>query len=876
VGLGLVLLLPAPLRAAVISRNPGAHRPHVIYVSPDGRDSNPGTASRPLRTLSRAQAVVRKLIPQMRADVDVYLESGFYRLATPLRFGVADSGTGGHDVVWSSVPGQTAVIAGSKRIAGWKQSGERRGVWVARVPKTLNFAQLYVNGVRAWDTFGAIPVRLRETPTGYIASSSIMASWRNPSSLEFVYLHGLGQFSEPRCPIASIVGNVVTMAQPCWNNISKRLPNLVTFRRDVALNLPTSLQNAYELLNQPGEFYLDRARHLLYYAPRPGENMRDADVEAPVLQTLVEGAGTAAAPVHNIVFSNIQFSYATWLQPLSTEGFAEVQAGYTITGADGYRTEGLCAGEPGGTCPYGAWTKERGNIQFEYDSHVSFRADRFVHLGGAGLDLGDGTQYALVADSVFTDISGNGLELGGVDASAVPPSSQTLDDVIANNHVYNIGVEYHGSVGVLIGYVAGCTVTHNQIDHVPYTAISIGWGGWLDKIGKPPVVSYARRDVISYNLIYDCLQVLSDGAGIYNLGLEGTSLRNGLRVIDNVVHDPLEWGWALKSDDASGYITYERNVVYGAAYGWDAGQPDTINNDGQDYPQLIKNNFWQQQIKDPYPGVVQSGNSFIVGPSDAPRAITRLAGVTSRDRGLLSWKPNGESPPSAPMMVTPLYAYMGRAYVTWHPSFDLGTRPVLAYKVVACHVSPDEIPESCRSGPSVTESSADLNRRGYAVVSGLHDGRDYSFSVVAQSAHGLSPWSIPSKPVYMSSQAPARPGATRSLTLEAKDGLIRLGWYPPLPIGTVRPLGRRAGAIPDAAQRSATWAPVLSYVAVASNGNRYVFTGHGRVILWAHGAKGVAVLAGFAPGRTYRFTVWAVDPSGSGPTVSATVRVPQV
>ena len=43
-----------------------------------------------------------------------------------------------------------------------------------------------------------------------------------------------------------------------------------------------------------------------------------------------------------------------------------------------------------GTCPFGDWTKEPGNLSFKYDRSIRFSGDRFVHLGGAGLDLGDG------------------------------------------------------------------------------------------------------------------------------------------------------------------------------------------------------------------------------------------------------------------------------------------------------------------------------------------------------------------------------------------------------------------------------------------------------------------------------------------------------
>src|SRR5262249_38375027 len=150
---------------------------------------------------------------------------------------------------------------------------------------------------------------------------------------------------------------------------------------------PTSVENAFELLDQPGEWYLDRPAHTVYYIPRSGETMSSAKVEAPVLQKLVTGSN-----VHDVVFNGLQFSYATWLRPSSDTGFSEIQAGYTITGTTGYKTQGLCTFAPDGTCPYGAWTKESANVSLSYSTNVQFTNNGFVHLGAAGLDLGNGSQ----------------------------------------------------------------------------------------------------------------------------------------------------------------------------------------------------------------------------------------------------------------------------------------------------------------------------------------------------------------------------------------------------------------------------------------------------------------------------------------------------
>src|SRR5436309_10369752 len=73
-----------------------------VYVAPGGSDGNPGTQSAPVKTLQKAQQLVRALNNNQTSDVTVVLEDGFYRLSTPLTLTAADSGTGGHSVVWTA------------------------------------------------------------------------------------------------------------------------------------------------------------------------------------------------------------------------------------------------------------------------------------------------------------------------------------------------------------------------------------------------------------------------------------------------------------------------------------------------------------------------------------------------------------------------------------------------------------------------------------------------------------------------------------------------------------------------------------------------------------------------------------------------------
>ncbi|HEY4460304.1 MAG TPA: right-handed parallel beta-helix repeat-containing protein [Pseudonocardiaceae bacterium] len=529
-----MLALAGVATLAFLANGPAlaAPAPVSFYVSPTGSDSNSGTSqTSPFQTLQKAQTAVRAVDQSASGPITVYLAGGDYRLTSPLTFTTADSGTNG-DIWWRAEDGAAPVISGGTKISGWTVHDSSKNIWAAPAPSGLSTRQLYVNGSRAQRASGSIPVSVKQTSTGYTTSSGDpMASWANQSGIEFVYQGGLGAWTEPRCPVAKITSTTITMAQPCWNNSTKRVMRTDGSGRTYELvgresitESPTSIENAYPLLTKPGQWYLDPTAHEVYYIPRSGENLANADVEAANLQTLLSIHGSATASISHLGFQGIQFSYATDTTPNTSTGFSEIQATYTITGDSGYKTQGLCTFVSGGTCPYGNWTKMPGNVSVGYAQDIHFDHDYFVHLGAAGLDLGDGSQNDTVTACVFTDISGNGLDVGGVDANEPSSAQQTTGIVVKDSHFTNIADEYQGGVGIDVGYVATSTFENNQIDHLPYTGISVGWGGWPDKVKLPAEPNYSHGNAFTDNLIFDHMSVLSDGGGIYTNGITGTSL----------------------------------------------------------------------------------------------------------------------------------------------------------------------------------------------------------------------------------------------------------------------------------------------------------------------------------------------------------------
>ena len=178
--------------------------------------------------------------------------------------------------------------------------------------------------------------------------------------------------------------------------------------------------------------------------------MLTATVMAPDIETLDSGNGELREPVHNIEFRGITFAYATWLQPSGNDGFVEVQANEHYVGS---------GGEASLEFP-------QGNVSFQGAKALRFERDVFIHLGSAGLRLWNGSQDNVVIGNLFTDISATWLLIGDVQQG--DPSIDT-GNLVIDNDIHNVAVEYHGGVGLFGGCLANTIFSHNEIANLPYS-----------------------------------------------------------------------------------------------------------------------------------------------------------------------------------------------------------------------------------------------------------------------------------------------------------------------------------------------------------------------------------------------------------------------
>lgn len=540
------------------------------WVSPKGSDAGWGDRARPFRTLERARDAVRHDDRRLRCDIFVNLRGGDYRLAQTLVLDWRDSGMNGHDVVYRAAPGERPVISGAIPVRNWSLHDAKLGIYRAYVgPQRTR--HLFVNGTRMTRArTESNPDNFERTDGGYrfTKAGATLPSWANATEIEAVTIT---QWKMMRCPVRAIVGNDVLMQDPCWKNANvfqaaAGQPVLWNFR------LLSRFENAYEFLDHAGEWYLDSAAGWLYYIPRAEENLATAKVELPVLEALIDGRGELDKPVSHIRFEGLTFAYATWLGPSSPDGYAADQSGFHLVG-EGHQPNIIGHDENVVRTP--------GNVRFRFATHIEFRDNDFVHLGGVGLDFDTGSQHNAIIDNRFEDISSAGIQLGGVgkeDHHPDHPEQVTRDNQISNNLVRKIGRDYFDAAGIMVGFTTRSLISHNDIVDVPWAGIAIGWGWGLVDPGtflglsgatvgmwglyETPTTSRGNR--ILNNRIHNFLMELWDGGAIYSLGQQGTSAEDGELIAGNVAYGkrPAAGGNIFYTDGGSRYVTLFENVSF--------------------------------------------------------------------------------------------------------------------------------------------------------------------------------------------------------------------------------------------------------------------------------------------------------------------------
>jgi hypothetical protein len=438
--------------------------------------------------------------------------------------------------VYAADRGGDVLLSGGRRIAGWRQVGER---WIAKSPPAgagPPVRDLWINGRRAIRARAPNAGYFRveragpDNRTSFVVAPADLLALAEPQAAEAAFLH---DWSMSRVRLSAVDANTRSYA----------------FNAPIGADMPQFaitnfephpryfVENAAELLDAPGEWHFDEEQGEIHYLPRDGETIDAVEAIVPRLEQLVVVRGEEGRPAENLRFEGLTFAHSCFQLP--PYGYVGIQSSWheRRTTPDDHAGVTMTAA-----------------VLIDNARSCRFSKCKFEHLAACGLHL-DRCAQVRVDRCRFRDLGGDGLLIGSRD---VNEQHVTRDVTVEDSLIEDCGVTFFGAVGLWIGFARDAVIQYNELRNLPYTGISVGWR-WDDS--PTPCRGHAIRG----NHIHDVMQQLSDGGGIYTLGRQP-----GTRLSGNVIHDvPVNVGRAESNgvlmDEGSTEICVDGNTIYGVA-----------------------------------------------------------------------------------------------------------------------------------------------------------------------------------------------------------------------------------------------------------------------------------------------------------------------
>ncbi|MBN1443213.1 MAG: right-handed parallel beta-helix repeat-containing protein [Planctomycetes bacterium] len=512
-----------------------------LHVAPGGKDSQPGTYEQPFATLQRAQQAARAAAA--KGAVTVRIHGGTYYLAETLVFTAADSGTEQAPVIYRAEPGQDAVLSGGARLElQWRLY--RDGILQASTPEDLEIDQLFVNGQR--QPMARYPNYDPDVLVygGYdrnCFAPERAARWKDPAG---GYIHAMHSAS--------------------WGGMHYRITgkdaeNRVTYEGGWQNNRPSRMhgehrfvENIFEELDAPGEWFHDAKTRTLYCYPPEGVDLKTATVEVVRLRHLIELRGSKESPVRWITLQGLTFRHAarTFMEnkePLLRSDWTTYRGGAVfLTGAEDCRLIDCELDQVGGNAIFAS----------AYNRRIAVRGCH-IHESGA-----NGVAFVGSPDAVRSPLFNYGetFDYAKIDRTPGPRGDDyPADCIVEDCLITRNGRVEKQTAPVQISMAESITVRHCSIYEVPRAGINISEGTW-------------GGHLIEFCDIFDTVLETGDH-GSFNSWGRDRYWHPDLRTVDReVAADP-----ALPFLDAR-RPTVLRNNRWRCDHGWDIDLDDGSTN----------------------------------------------------------------------------------------------------------------------------------------------------------------------------------------------------------------------------------------------------------------------------------------------------------
>lgn len=426
-----------------------------IYVATNGSDKNPGSLNQPFKTLQRAVKVASGM---KTATVTIALRKGVYYLDKTITVEAGSFLPSSLQITaYNAEP--VTISAGKKLQLQWKPW--KNGIYMANVPAGIVFERMYADNklqpLARYPNYDSTARIFHGTAEDAIAPARV-EKWKDPVG---GYVHALHAYEwggfHYRITGADSEGNV-EMEGGWQNNRPNKMHSKFRF-----------VENIFEELDSPGEWWLDRKKNLLYYYPPKGMALVKTTIEVAQLKNTIELKGTENHPLRHIKVNGIHFAH-------NERSFMDTK-------------EPLLRSD---------WTIYRGGvILMDGTENCKIQDCTFEGVGGNAIMVSNYNKYDTITGCHIYNTGANAVCFIG-DTKAVRSPSYGYENfvpydqldktpgpltnnfpqncVVANNLFHDLGDIEKQATGVQIQVASEIVVSHNSIYQTSRAGINIGDG----------------------------------------------------------------------------------------------------------------------------------------------------------------------------------------------------------------------------------------------------------------------------------------------------------------------------------------------------------------------------------------------------------------
>lgn len=563
----------------------------TVFVSTKGNDKNPGTQAKPVLTFGKAQELARKL--SSNKGVEVVFAAGTYYLPQTVVLTTADNG-----ITYRSETEGAAVLSGGNLLQlKWKLW--KNGIFVAKLKSNTTIDQLYINGERQ---------RMARFPNA-VSGKNVFDTWelshstKADSATNPLEPQRVARWSNPEG------GYIHAMHKALWGDMhwiikAKKTDGSLDYEGGWQNNRPSPMhplyrmvENIFEELDVPGEWFYNAAEQKLYYMPKRGLDLGKAKVEIVRLKTLIDFSGTKAKPVQNIKIQGFVFRHAarTFMenkeQLLRSDWTVSRTAAVTFSGATD-----CCVAD----CEF---DQVGGNtiLVANYNQQIAIRGC-YIHDSGAS-----GVVFVGDPQAVRSPIFRYGKQdYNNIDRTPGPKTDNyPANCVVENCLITRTGRDEKQTAPVHISMSFGIKVSHCSIYDVPRAGININEGTFgghiiehcdifntvLETGDHGSFNSWGRDRYWTPSIKETCNEVAKDSTMPFWDMLAPNIIRNSRWRCDH--------GWDIDLDDgSSNYLIYNNLLLKGGL------------KLREGYRRIVTNNVIVNNSLHPHVWYVNSGDVF--------------------------------------------------------------------------------------------------------------------------------------------------------------------------------------------------------------------------------------------------------------------------